>query len=164
MRKKVEQRASSAGRRGKSTRKSPSLKKLHFKNERIRSMHSQTNEIYSTFVSSSEMSKNLPEFIRFESDHLVLASILNSPHSLHDRLRNASSFVPQKFARQSSHPNSTANSDVKTSNPSNSKRLSRARHSYDTTVYHEKQQQQQGSSKRTLTTKFDSISCFQEVS
>jgi len=162
LRKKVEQRASSAGRRGKPTRKSPSLKKLHFKSERIRSMHSHTNEIYTTFVSSSEMNGNLPEFIRFESDHLVLSSILNSPHSLHDRLRNASSFVPQKFARQSSHPNSTANSDVKTSNPSNNKRLSRARHSYDTTIYHEKQQQQQGSSKRTLTTKFDSISCFQE--
>lgn len=40
-----------------------------------------------------------------------------------------------------------------------SKRLSRSRHSYDATIYHEKQRQ-----KRPITSKFDAMSCFNEVS
>jgi hypothetical protein len=45
-----------------------------------------------------------------------------------------------------------------------SKRLSRSRHSYDATIYHEKQRQQQKHPMRLIGNKIDSVSCFKEVS
>ncbi|CAF1185501.1 unnamed protein product, partial [Adineta ricciae] len=100
---------------------------------------------------------NLPEFIQFQSDHLLFTSSLIFHRSL-DRLRSPLTVSPAKFARQSMvSPTIPTNSN--TSHLS-TKRLSRSRHSYDATSSREKQRKY---SKRSSTNKFESKSCFNEA-
>ena len=104
---------------------------------------------------------NLPEFIQFQSDHLVLTPKLIS-YSFTDRIRSSSTLQTSKPNR----PTFLTQITTTTTNftlQSPSKRLARSRHSYDTVMYHEKQHRERYSLRPTLT-KFDSMSCFQEVS
>ncbi|CAF0743296.1 unnamed protein product [Rotaria sordida] len=100
---------------------------------------------------------NLPEFIQFQSDHLVLTPQLTS-QSLNDRLRNSSTFPTSKFNRHSMIlQTTTANIGIH----SPTTRSVRSRYSYDTTIYYEKQRQPKYS-KRSMINKFDSMACFKE--
>ena len=145
---KIEPRASSAGRRTKTYRKSPSLKKLQFKTEDARAVQPK----YSVNL-SSDSTINLPEFKQFQSDHLLVTPQLHT-HPTHERPRSASSYSNPKLTRPALSNASAASTQAK--------RLSRSRHSYDTTVYYEKQQKY--SKRATMAMKFDSMSCFKEVS
>ncbi|UJR23757.1 hypothetical protein I4U23_026734 [Adineta vaga] len=91
---------------------------------------------------------NLPEFIQFQSDHLLFLS-----YRSYDRLRSPLTNSISKLPRQSTTSQTT-------STKSASKRLSRSRHSYDASIPHHKQRK---SSKRSSTNKFDSMSCFNEA-
>lgn len=133
---------------------------------------------------------NLPEFQYFKSDHLVLIPQIAS-YPFYDRLRGPSAFSTTKFNRQSTTNNTNHNTNNNTNNnimsqtatttilsggsprtsrSSSTKRLSRSRQMHDTTMNHEQQQQQQQihimrpSSLRQMTSKFDSMACFHEVS
>lgn len=146
---KSEPRASSAGRRTKTYRKSPSLKKLQFKTtEDARAVQPK----YSVNLSNNS-TINLPEFKQFQSDHLLVTPQLHT-HPIHERPRSASSYSNPKLTRPVLSNASVA--------PTQPKRLSRSRHSYDTTVYYEKQQKY--SKRAAMSMKFDSLSCFKEVS
>jgi hypothetical protein len=102
---------------------------------------------------SSDPTINLPEFKQFQSDHLLVTPRLHT-HPIHERPRSASSYSNPKSSRPV--PSNTSASS------SQAKRLSRSRHSYDTTVYYEKQQKY--SKRAMMSMKFDSMSCFKEVS
>ncbi|CAF4646124.1 unnamed protein product [Rotaria sp. Silwood1] len=150
-------------------RETISKKSLSFKNIEITSENDRQSKTieerhdllplnnYQTDLSLINNHINLPEFINFQSDHLVLTPQLTS-HPLNDRLRNASTFATTKFNRQSMLPQTTT---VCTGIHSPSKRSFRLRHSYDTTMYYEKQHQPKYS-KRSIVNKFDSMSCFNE--
>ncbi|CAF2616811.1 unnamed protein product [Rotaria sp. Silwood2] len=112
---------------------------------------------YQSDISSINNYIHLPEFINFQSDHLVLTPQLTS-HPLNDRLRNSSTLSTTKFHRQSMLPQTTT---VNAGIHAASKRSFRLRHSYDTTIYYEKHHQPKYS-KRSIVNKFDSMSCFNE--
>jgi hypothetical protein len=147
VKKQPEQRALSAGRNEKSSKKTLSNKKTKFKSEKIH----QLNPKQHLDFSSKNLHFNLPEFIHFQSDHLVL-----TPKLISHPLRNSPSFPTNKFNRQSIIPQTTTGINSPT------KRTPRPRHSYDTSIYYEKQQQQKYSIRSTVY-KFDSMSCFNEV-
>ena len=147
--KQVEPRATSAHRIEKSPKKVHLPKKRRLKTERFR-LSTSSEEIE---LSSTKLKKNLPEFIHFKSDHLVLTPQLISPPSS-DRLRSLSASQTSKLNRASQSTAITTNQSIK--------RISRSRHSYDSVVYHEKQQKKYSS--RPMPNKFDSMSCFNEVS
>ncbi len=133
---------------------------------------------------STKTSFNLPEFQHFQSDHLVLIPQIAS-YPFYDRLRGPSAFSSTKFNRQSTTNNNNLPSQSTTvvaatatvattvgsggsprSSYSSSKRSSRSRQSHDSTINHEQQQTHvmRPSSLRQMTNKFDSITCFHEVS
>jgi hypothetical protein len=153
--KQPEQQTPSTRRNDKTSKKIFSPKKRKLKSDKIYSLNSSEH----IEIDSKNLQNNLPEFIHFQSDHLVLTPQLNS-HSSSDRLRSLS-------ASQISKTNRTSQTTtITTINPMtypSIKRISRSRHSYDCVVYHEKQQQQKYSL-RSIPNKFDSISCFNEVS
>jgi hypothetical protein len=165
LKKKTEPRASSTGRRGRASKSNVSIspKKLQFKSDDSRCFYEQRRP---SNVLASVLHINLPEFIEFQSDHLVLTPQL-AARPFHERLRGSSTFSTTKFSRPSNNnpsvsPTGSMNT-MKTSNYTSAKRLSRSRYSYDTTVYQDKQQGQTNT-KRSTSTKFDSVSCFKEVS
>jgi len=137
---------------------------LLYKKSKVKSekLHQQLKPKEPFDLSSRDLHFNLPEFLHFQSDHLVLTPKLIS-HSSYDRLRSSSTFQTSKFNRQPTpSPPTTSNPTVY----SPTKRLPRSRHSYDTTLFYEKQQQQQQQqqySARQMMNKFDSMSCFNEV-
>ncbi len=147
--KQVETRITSAHRNEKSPKKVHSPKKRRLKTEKFR-LSTSSEEVE---LSTIKLKKNLPEFIHFKSDHLVLTPRLNS-HPSSDRLRSLSASQTSKLNRQSQSATITTNQSIK--------RIARSRHSYDSVVYHEKQQQKY--SLRPIPNKFDSMSCFNEVS
>lgn len=108
-------------------------------------------------ISSTNPPINLPEFLHFQSDHLLLTPQLIS-HPFYDRLRTSSTQQTSKFNRQSIPSQTTTNHPTVYSSI---KRISRLRHSYDTVSYYEKQQKYP---RRQKMSKFDSMSCFNEVS
>jgi hypothetical protein len=193
MRKKTEQRAASANRtnrREKISQKFSSLEKPECEKDKIRQLNTEEyldllpkQKAQPTIRKSSRNTLlNLPEFQYFQSDHLVLIPQIAS-YPFYDRLRGSSAFSTTKFNRQSTTNNSNNNiisqtttvisGDSPRTSYSSTKRLSRSRQTHDTTINHEQQQQQQQqlqthimrpSSLRQRTNKFDSISCFHEVS
>ena len=102
---------------------------------------------------------NLPEFIHFRSDHLVLAPQMAS-NLFNERLRNSFTFSASKFNPQSTLSNTTT---VHSPLKSPSKHSFRSRYSRDTNFYHEKQHAQKYQMRPT-TRKFDFTSRFHEVS
>ncbi|CAF0974575.1 unnamed protein product [Adineta steineri] len=154
--KKTEQRSSSANYRSKTSKRTFSSKKTQLKSEK----HPQLNSEEKPKMHHSDLSLintyiNLPEFIDFQSDHLVLPSSVIF-HRSYDRLRSPATIPTSKYIRQSILSQTTS---VNTS----TKRLSRSRHSCDATIYYEKQRKQQKYSKRSLINKVDSMSCFNEA-
>lgn len=136
-------------------KKNLSKKKPRFKSQKLH--HTKSAEQLD--FSSRDILLNLPEFIDFQSDHLLISPLIN------DRLRSLSTFQTSKFPRQSPLPQTTTTTTITTAtnNPSISsptKRLSRSRHSCDISNYHEKQQKY---SHRVSMNAFDSMSCFNEV-
>jgi hypothetical protein len=193
MRKQTQQRAASANRtnrREKTSSRFSSLDKYNqFEKDRIRQLN--TEEYLDLLPrkcfqpirqqSSAKTIFNLPEFQYFQSDHLVLIPQIAS-HPFYDRLRGSSAFSTTKFNRQSTTNNNNISSQPTTtaatattvgsggsprSSYSSTKRLSRSRQSHDSTINHEQQQQthvMRPPSLRQMTNKFDSITCFKEVS
>lgn len=180
MRKKTEQRASSANRssrREKISARFPSFerKELPSKQDGIRQLNT---EQYLDLLpkknnnrSLSSVQPNLPEFLHFQSDHLRLSS---------DRSRGSSAFSLAKSNRQSNNtlpspiPSGAASSNLQSgSSPrasyATSKRSARSRQAHDSTINHSGAQPVQAhlarpSSFRQMTSKFDAIGCFHEVS
>jgi len=139
---------------------------------------------------SDELSFNLPEFQSFKSDHIVLIPQIAS-FPFYDRLRGSSAFSSTKFNRQSIANNSNNNNNNINNNTNNinsqvtsstamvsggsprpsyssTKRLSRSRQSQDTAMIYEQQHPQmqivRPSTARQMSNKFDSVTCFHEVS
>jgi hypothetical protein len=153
LRNQPEQQTSGTTRSEKTSKRILLYKKAKFKSEKLH----QTNPKEQIGFSTKNLHINLPEFIHFQSDHLVLTPKLTS-HSFYDRLRNTSTFQTSKFNRQLIIPQTI------TTNPtvhSSTKRILRSRHSYDTVIYRERQQQKYPI--RSMMNKFDSMSCFNEV-
>lgn len=130
---------------------------------------SQISEKLSTNVKS-----NLPEFLSFRSDHLVLyPQIASSP--FYDRLRGSSAFSTTKFNRQSTNNNNNPNNNItgqtsaiisggspRTSHyASSSKRSSRSRAVCDQQQH---AQVTRPSVLRQTTNTLDSLACFSHVS
>lgn len=122
-------------------------KKPRFKSQRL---HQSNPSIEKINISPKNIHLNLPEFIDFQSEHILISQLIN------DRLRPSSTFQTSKFTRQSNLPQTTNISTM----TSPTKRLSRSRHSYDTSLYYEKQQKYP---LRASMNKFDSMLCFNEV-
>ena len=192
MRKKTEQRASSANRTRRRENLAARFPSLERKDKSIDSISRKT---ISSTTSSQSTTKviplNLPEFENFQSDHLVLAAhLLGNSH--HDRSRCSSAMsISTKLHRTSTnHANNvnqpsspkmvtnsigSNNSHSPRSNYATSKRLSRSRQAHDTTINHasfssSSSQQAQAQTQivrpislRQMTTKFDAIGCFREV-
>jgi hypothetical protein len=147
-----------------------------------------------TQQSSTKTILNLPEFQYFQSDHLVLIpQIASHPfydrlrgssafsttkfnrQSTTNNINNNNNISSQTTTTTASAAAGTTVGSAGSPRPSYSstKRLSRLRQSHDTTINHEQQQQQQQqqqthvirpASLRQMTNKFDSITCFHEVS
>ena len=178
MRKKTEQRASSANRssrREKISARFPSFerKELPPKQDGIRQLNT---EQYLDLLpknnnnrSLSSVQTNLPEFLHFQSDHLVLSS---------DRSRGSSAFSLAKSNRQSTNLPSPTPTGATSSHPQSGssprasyatgKRSARSRQAHDSTINYGAQPVQahlaRPSSFRQMTSKFDAIGCFHEVS
>jgi hypothetical protein len=160
-----DQRSYSANRRGKTSKRIFASKKNDLKSDKFHQLNpeeyldSGSSKTYQSDSLLTTVHFNLPEFIHFQSDRLVSPSQLTSYRS-YDRLRSPSTVSSSKFKRQSMISQTTTN----TASRLPSKRLSRSRHSYDATIYHEKQRQQQKHPMRLIGNKIDSVSCFKEVS
>ncbi|UJR25101.1 hypothetical protein I4U23_006461 [Adineta vaga] len=152
MRKQVEQRASSANRTNRRSNTMSSDRTDMIK-EKVRQLN--TEEYLDLLPRKSPISENiltnktsnLPEFLSFRSDHLVLnPQIASSP--FYERLRGSSAFSSTKFNRQSTTNNSNtiisqtipiiSGESSRSSHHSSSKRSSRSRQTFD-----QQQQQQQ---------------------
>lgn len=161
----TEVRSQSATRIEKTSKRTSTSKRTKFKSDKIRSSFRKEHVAYSAPDLTMRNSRvNLPEFIQFESDHLVLTPKLTSlPYT--ERLRTSGNFQTNKSNRQSLTLQTAP--VIPTSNPSNlsssSKRSSRSRNSHDPIVRYDKQQSSRHSPRTTLTN-FDSMACFQEVS
>jgi hypothetical protein len=190
MRKKPEQRALSAhrpNRRKKPSSRFSSLENKDLGKDNVRQLNREEyldllprKKSQSTTTprkSTNHTLSNLPEFLSFDSDHLVLRPQIAS-HPFYDRLRGSSAFSTTKFNRQSANNNSNNNIISQTTTMTSSgsphtsyssaKRSSRSRQTHDTNHNREQQQQQthamRPSSFRQMTNIFDSITCFDEVS
>lgn len=193
MRKKTEQRASSASRARRRENLAARFPSLERKNKSNDSLSRKTVSSSATTI----VPLNLPEFENFQSDHLLLAAHL-FPNTHHDRSRCSSALsTSTKFHRTSTSNNNNNNNNVnqQTSSPkivtssnvnnnihsprsnyATSKRLSRSRQTHDTTINHasfsssSSSQQAQSQTQivrpislRQMTTKLDAIGCFREV-
>jgi hypothetical protein len=167
MRKRTDQRIPDDSHREKTPKKSSLVKKLEFKSDNIRQLNTEgyldllpSKKYQSAYLTPLNLHCNLPEFIHFKSDHLVLTP----------QFASCPFFGTTKFNRQltNNNNNNISPTTVKPSNYTTTKRLSRSRHSCDTNIYHTKQQQQQQHhqrhSMRPMPNKFDSVLCFNEVS
>jgi len=131
------------------------MKKSKVKSEQISRLNSKEH----LDLSTTNRHLNLPEFIHFQLDHLRLTPKLIS-HPFYDRSRSLSAFQLSKYNRPSIASQTTTRTNPTLYSPI--KRISRSRHSYDSVAYHEKQQQKYPP--RSKMKKFDSMSCFNEVS
>lgn len=155
--KQPESRTSSANRSEKTAKRIVSLKKSKLKSDKLRPLDRKE---HLDLLSFRDLQNNLPEFRHFQSDHLLLTSQFKT-HPSSDRLRSSWAYSTSKPNQQPipSPPPATIN------NPtlySPAKRISRSRYSYDSVISHQKQQAKYSS--RSLPRKFDSMSCFNEVS
>ena len=188
MRKISEQRASSvnrARRREKLAARFPSL-------ERKDNIRQLTNEQYLDLIPQKKSSRceantmiqtdiplNLPEFLNFQSDHLLL--LLLTGH-IHCNSRSSTiSTNSTKFVRPSTNSHHRSSSPKITphlavncsrSHYTTNKRSSRSRQTHETTFNHVLSSSPHSThshlvrpiSLRQMTTKFDSMRCFEEVS
>jgi hypothetical protein len=185
MRKKSEHRALSANRANHREKVSPrftSLEKKELEKGNVRQLNTEqyldllprknSQSIIQNLLANSIL--NLPEFLHFQSDHLVLTPQIAS-YPFYDRLRGPSAFSTTKFNRQSTANNSNNNiisqttTNVSGGSPrtsySSTKRLSRSRQIHETALNHDQQTHiMRPSSLRQMTSKFDSVACFHEVS
>lgn len=179
MREQTEQRAFSVNRKHRRS-KTTCLDRTDMIKDKVRQLNkeeyldllpkskSQISEKLSTNVKS-----NLPEFLSFRSDHLVLyPQIASSP--FYDRLRGSSAFSTTKFNRQSTNNNNPNNNIIgqttaiisggspRTSHyASSSKRSSRSRAVCDQQQH---AQVTRPSVLRQTTNTLDSLACFSHVS
>lgn len=204
MRDKVEPRASSTGRthRRKILQKHSSIER---KSSKLQAISPLTSEQHFDLLRRKDPRKaieqqieagnrNLPEFLNFQSDHLLSGLITSRP--LNDRSRGSSPFSTSKFNRQSANQNTInplssptkattiLSTSSSRSNHSTGKRSSRSRQAHDTTISHltsiqhhpkqkhqeqqERKQQQTNvtrpSSLPKMTNKNDSMTPFNKVS
>ncbi|CAF1198688.1 unnamed protein product [Adineta steineri] len=194
MRKKTEQRASSANRtynRDKIFTKYSSLDKTAILKDKVRQLNleeyldllprKKSHTITTTQQLSTKITLNLPEFLCFQSDHIVLIPQIASYPS-YDRLRGPSAFSTTKFNRQSANNNNINSQTTATtanlsgggsprSSYTSAKRLSRSRQIQETNNNnnnnnHDHQQQQTHISRPTSLRQtmniLDSKGCFHE--
>ena len=166
MREQPAPRSSSANRSNRREKIPPRLPSFEMNRREPGKIRQLTSEEFLDFLppkrrSSSKtkqpaapVDSNLPEFLQFQSDHLVLVPQIVS-HPFYDRLRGSSAFSTTKFNRQSAG-NTTANDHIVTAAASvsaypsggsprstytSTKRLSRSRQTHDTTMNVHAQQQ-----------------------
>lgn len=190
MRKTAEPRASSANRanrRDKTPTKASLSDNKKAGKDQIRQLNTEEYlDLLPRKPSESKIRKfsvnsiiNLPEFQKFQSDHLVLIPQIIS-YPFYDPLRGSSAFSTTKFNRQAA--NNIVNNDNHNIIPqtiatvasaglpctsySSVKRLSRSRQIQNPNDDHDPEQAHimRPSSLRQMTSKFDSMACFQEVS
>ena len=179
----MKQRASSINRTDRSDKTSPSFSSRKNKNNsrKIDIRQLNTEEFLDLLprktsqsiirTSSTNTPFNLPEFIHFQSDHLVLLPQITS-YSFYDRLHNLSTLTTKKFNRQSIDNisndktiNSKPTSIISGGLPS-TKRLSRSRQIHHIPNSHDQTQAHtlRSTSLRQTTSKFDSMAYCHEVS